>query len=79
MRTTIDTAGRVVIPKRIRDRLALTGGEELEIQEGDGRIEIRRPDEDAPLVRDASGLLTMSPGPGLGPEEVRELLEQSRR
>jgi AbrB family looped-hinge helix DNA binding protein len=78
VRTTIDSAGRVVIPKRIRDRLALTGGEELEIEEADGLIEIRRPDEDAPLVRDASGLLTMSPGPGLGPEEVRELLEQSR-
>ena len=79
MRTTIDSAGRIVIPKRIRDRLALTGAEEVEIEEGDGRIEIRRPEDDAPLVRDSSGLLTMSPGPGLGPEEVRDLLEQSRR
>jgi len=79
MRTTIDGAGRIVIPKRIRDRLALTGGDELEIEEGDGRIVMRRPQEDAALVSGPSGLLTMPPGPALGPEEVRALLEQSRR
>ena len=79
MRTAIDSAGRLVIPKRIRDRLALRGGEELEIEELDGRIEIRRPRSDAPLVHGSNGLLVMESGPGLDPEEVRTVLEQTRR
>lgn len=79
MRTAIDSAGRLVIPKRIRDRLALRGGEELEIEEFDGRIELRRPRNDAPLVQESNGLLAMESGPGLGPDEVRTVLEQTRR
>jgi AbrB family looped-hinge helix DNA binding protein len=78
MRTTIDGAGRIVIPKPLRDRLALTGGEELEIAELDGRIEITRPQHDEPLV-EVEGVLTFPSGPGLGPEQVRELLERTRR
>ena len=79
MRTTIDRGGRVVIPKALRDRLALTGGEELEINESGGRIEIERPPDEAPLVSTPVGLKTMATGPGLGPDEVRALLEHSRR
>jgi AbrB family looped-hinge helix DNA binding protein len=38
MRTTIDTAGRLVVPKPLRDMLGLTGGEELDISvRDDGR------------------------------------------
>ena len=32
MRTTIDGAGRVVVPKRIRDAAGLIGGAEVEIE-----------------------------------------------
>jgi len=38
MRVTIDAAGRLVIPKALRDRLALRGGETLEIQALDDRL-----------------------------------------
>lgn len=79
MQVTIDSAGRLVVPKRIRDRLALRGGEELEIDELDGRIEIRRPRSDAPLVEGTNGLLAMESGPGLDSDEVRVALEQTRR
>lgn len=79
MTVTIDGAGRLVIPKEIRERMSLRGGERLEIEEIDGRIEITRPREDAPLVETESGLLTMESGPGLGPDEVREWLERTRR
>lgn len=37
MRTTIDGAGRIVVPKAVRDRLALTPGVEIEVEVvGDG-------------------------------------------
>ena len=82
MLTTIDKAGRLVIPKRIRDRMGLRGGEEVEVEERDGEIRVTRPRRSANLVRTEQGLLTAGPGadlPGIGPEEVRELLERARR
>jgi len=82
MITTIDAAGRVVIPKAIRDRLGLRGGEQVEVEERDGEIFVTRPKRGARLVRTEHGLLAAGPDselPGLGPEEVRDLLERTRR
>lgn len=45
MKTTIDNAGRLVIPKSIRQQAGLKPGVPLEIRWKDGRIEI----EPAPL------------------------------
>lgn len=42
MRTTIDKAGRVVIPAAIRDRAGLTAGAELEITEDDVGLRLER-------------------------------------
>ena len=41
MRTKIDGAGRLVVPKPIRERLKIGGGSALDIVEQDGVIEIR--------------------------------------
>ncbi|MET0420492.1 MAG: AbrB/MazE/SpoVT family DNA-binding domain-containing protein, partial [Acidimicrobiia bacterium] len=38
MRTTIDGAGRIVVPKALRDSLNLTGGTEVELVEHDGTL-----------------------------------------
>lgn len=40
MTTTIDAAGRLVIPKEIRERARIEAGVPLEIRYRDGRIEI---------------------------------------
>jgi AbrB family looped-hinge helix DNA binding protein len=42
MRTTIDKAGRVVIPAALRDRAGLTPGSELEVTEDDRGIRLER-------------------------------------
>ena len=42
MRTTIDKAGRVVIPASIRDRAGLTPGAELEVSVDETGIRIER-------------------------------------
>lgn len=81
MKTTIDSAGRVVIPKSIRLRLGLTGGETIEIREHDGVVEI----EPAPTpmeLEERDGVLVAVPDrdlPALTDEMVRETLERSRR
>jgi len=45
MKTTIDRAGRLVLPKPIREAAGISPGSELTIRVADGRIEI----EPAPL------------------------------
>ncbi|WP_454294224.1 AbrB/MazE/SpoVT family DNA-binding domain-containing protein [Salana multivorans] len=40
MITTIDKAGRIVVPKAIRDAMGLTTGAKVDISYADGRIEI---------------------------------------
>lgn len=45
MKTTIDNAGRLVVPKKIREAAGILPGAELTIRVADGRIEI----EPAPL------------------------------
>ncbi len=42
MRTTIDKAGRVVIPAAIRERAGMTAGAELEVTEDDRGIRLER-------------------------------------
>jgi AbrB family looped-hinge helix DNA binding protein len=42
MRTTIDKAGRVVIPAAIRERAGLTPGAELEITEDETGVRLER-------------------------------------
>jgi len=42
MRTTIDKAGRVVIPAGIRERAGLTAGAELEITEDELGVRLER-------------------------------------
>jgi AbrB family looped-hinge helix DNA binding protein len=81
MRTTIDRAGRIVVPKRLRDELGLQGGEELEVSVRDGRLEIERPPIGIRLTKRGRGLVAVpdEQQPVLTAEAVRDVLDQVRR
>lgn len=81
MRTTIDSAGRIVVPKVIREELGLYGGQEVEVTATDGRIEIEVPPTPMHLERRGRVLVAVPdvPVPPLTAELVRETLEKVRR
>jgi len=81
MKTTIDSAGRVVIPKPLRDRLGLTPGETLELSEREGKIEIGPAPTPMTLAKTKHGVVAVpeSKIPPLTDEVVRDTLERTRR
>lgn len=80
MKTTIDNAGRVVVPKGLRAALNLKGGDEVELTLEGERIELAPAPREVRLHRGPHGVLTSDLSlPGHGPEEVREALERVRR
>ncbi len=81
MRTTIDAAGRVVVPKALRDRAGLVAGQDIEITERDGRLEIEPASAAIRLERVDGHLVAVSDDdiPPLSDDVVRETLERVRR
>lgn len=81
MRSAIDSAGRVVIPKPLRDRLGLGHGKVVEIRERDGRIEIEPASAPMSLARRAGGPVAVPAEelPPLTDALVRETIERTRR
>ena len=79
MRTTIDAAGRLVVPKPLRDQLGFASGMELELEAVDGHLEVAVP----PRVRVEHGphgvRFAAEEHDRLTSEQVRELIERGRR
>jgi AbrB family looped-hinge helix DNA binding protein len=79
MRATIDSAGRLVVPKPLREELGFAPGTELEVTAVDGHLEVAIPSrvrvEEGPHgVRFAA-----ETSERLSAEQVRELMERGRR
>lgn len=81
MKVTIDRAGRLVVPKALRDELNLEPGTSLEIRAREGRLELEPLVTPMRLVRRGKGLVatTDEPLPRIDADDVRAVTESLRR
>jgi AbrB family looped-hinge helix DNA binding protein len=81
IRASIDSAGRIVVPKAVRDALGVRPGQELDVRVTDGRLVIEVPATPMRLKRRRKALAAV-PLPKLPPltaDQVRETLDRIRR
>lgn len=81
MRTTIDAAGRIVVPKSLRDAMGLQAGREIDVLFTDGRLEIEVAPADVVVDHD-DGLPRLVPAKPMTPlstDDVRATLDATRR
>jgi len=81
MRTTMDRAGRLVVPKPLRAEVGLENGGEVEVTVRDGRIEVEPATVSMRVVEREGRAVVEADGemPVLTVEEVRATLERMRR
>lgn len=81
MKTTIDQAGRIVVPKALREALSLAGGETVELTVRDGRLEVEPVSASMRLESRGGGAVAVAAEelPALSAEQVRGALERIRR
>ncbi len=74
MRTTIDRAGRLVIPRSLRDRIGLAGGGEVELELDGAAVRIE-PVSGHDLKREHALLVIPATGTPITGAVVRELVD----
>ena len=81
MKSSIDSAGRIVIPKALREALDLKPGQPLEIRAGDGRLEIEVAPTPVRLLKRGKGGVAVPATtlPKLTADQVRHTIERTRR
>ncbi len=81
MKTTIDSAGRIVVPKSLRQALNIKPGQILDIRAGDGRLEIEISATPMSLQKRGKDVVAIPEIdlPTLTADVVRETLEHIRR
>ena len=81
MNTTIDSAGRIVVPKAIRDQLGFRAGTRLRLRVREGRLELEPEPAAIRLEQRDEGLVATSDDelPMLDTDDVRAVIEQQRR
>ena len=78
MQVAIDRAGRVVIPKPLRDQLGFSADTPLDAEVVDGRLELSLPHEPVGLVEGPHGPSFAATGTPISDEDVRRTLEAVR-
>ncbi len=81
MKTTMDSAGRIVVPKALRQALDLKAGQPLEISVENGRLQLEPAATPMTLEKRGKGLVAVpeNPLPELTADLVRGTLEGLRR
>ncbi len=81
VKTAIDSAGRIIIPKALRDELGLKPGRPLAIHSRDGTLVIEPMPTEVTLVRRGKRIIAKPAKslPQLTQAEVRAALEGTRR
>lgn len=78
MRVTVDAVGRIVIPKRIRDRLGIQSGAEVEVVETETGVRV-----DVPVVAHrvlhSGGRRVVKTGTALSAETALAVRDELRR
>jgi AbrB family looped-hinge helix DNA binding protein len=74
---TVDKAGRVVLPKPVRDELQLSAGDSLELDSSEGQI-VLRPVRGAAALRKKDGIWVLSTGKPLSAEAVNRTIQKIR-
>ena len=77
-RITLDSAGRVVIPKGLREELHLQPGDELDLEASDEQITLRPVRETPPLSKER-GVWVFRTGHPLPASATDDVLQRSRR
>lgn len=78
IRLTIDTAGRVEIPKQLRDQLHLEAGDSLEMESAGEQITLRPVRRDTGSLTQQQGVWIFHSGQPLPASVTDELLQQIR-
>lgn len=74
---TIDRAGRLVLPKPVRDELQLAAGDSLELESSEDQI-ILRPVRGGATLRKKQGVWVMRTGKPLSAEVVNRTIRKIR-
>ena len=78
MKTTIDSVGRVVVPKVFRDALGLTPGSTVDISRYGAGLQLVAGGRTARLI-DESGVLVATGDTVIGDDDVFALIDAGRR
>lgn len=81
MKSTIDAAGRIAVPKALRQALGLKPGQPLDIRSVNGRLEIEIAPSPVNLRKRGKGVVAVPDAqlPLLTAEQVRDTLKRIRR
>lgn len=79
MDAVVDTMGRIVVPKALRERLGLTPGTRVDISAYGTGLQIVPAGRTARLVRDADGRLVATGDTTIDDDTVFTLIDAGRR
>ncbi len=73
----IDKAGRIVIPKKMRDAMGLKAGSRLRVEQSLDELRLE-PDVPEPHLEMRDGILVLVSGPPLSGEDAIQSIEEDR-